>query len=292
VTNAVGNVKPKPSLPPRLPPRRDSGTLRQDGPVSPPSYGSALQTRPPPPASPSPWNSGTQARPTPAALLNQGALHRLGSAGVSVPGFGIGTQSQSEEPNPWAEEHSTSPKPSSTSSSGFNSPQGTGMSDLQSRFSKFSTSSSTPADAPSQGTSFAEKKAAIKTAHAFRNDPSSVTLADGKATASTINNFRQRHGEQVAKGWQGANGLNRKYGIADKISGMHGSATGGLDGQSAQELPASPEPAELPATPVPAVKKAAPPPPPKRMGAGGAREVGSPPPPPPPPPVPLGSKPR
>lgn len=56
--------KPKPSLPPRLPPRQATPT------TPPPSYSSA-----------------TQQKPTSVGQLSQGALHRLGSAGGSFRGW-------------------------------------------------------------------------------------------------------------------------------------------------------------------------------------------------------------
>ncbi|KAK2751085.1 hypothetical protein FQN57_000160 [Myotisia sp. PD_48] len=58
------NQKPKPSLPPRLPPRRDESSE-----APPPAYESVT------------GNSLKQ--------LNQGAINRLGKAGVSVPALGI-----------------------------------------------------------------------------------------------------------------------------------------------------------------------------------------------------------
>ncbi len=61
--------KPKPpGLPPRLPPRHNSNAL----PSPPPSYSSAAEPD------------------SHKGILNQSSLNKLGAAGVSVPGFGIG----------------------------------------------------------------------------------------------------------------------------------------------------------------------------------------------------------
>ena len=244
--------KPKPSLPPRLPPRQ--ATLTPTSP--PPSYTNA-----------------TQQQPTSVGNLNQGALDRLASAGVSVPGLNIGgkpqvsssRQDQGEDP---ARDSASSPvgRPKPT------------LNELHSRFSGLSTKSSNP-EPPTQGTSFAQKQAALKTASSFRNDPSSVSFSDAKATAATANNFRARHGDQVAAGWKSANTLNSKYDLAGKA--------GGLAGNSAVEEQNSKPSAEsmTPQTPATSVKKAPPPPPPKRVHAGSPSG-------PSPPPIPLSSKPK
>jgi len=130
--------KPKPSLPPRLPPRQNSSPVEHS--VS----------------TPPPYSRGAEAAPpVQESYLNQGSLNRLGHAGVSVPGLNIG-----ESSNPWENEASP-PAP------GPASPQ---LSELQLRFSKMSTSSRN-VEAPAQGTSFAQKQAALKSASSFRNDP-------------------------------------------------------------------------------------------------------------------------
>jgi len=241
--------KPKPSLPPRLPPRQNSSSVEH-----------ALL--PPPP-----YNGTVQDATVQKSYLNQGSLKRLGSAGVSVPGLNIGDSS-----NPWHEERSSS----------ADSPANPQLSELQSRFSKMSTSSP-KSESPSQGTSFAQKQAALNTASSFRNDPSSVSLSDAKGAASTANNFRQRHGDQVASGWKSANGLNQKYGFANKVNSYtSGNASSQVDG--APPAPVSPVVSGSSAA---GAKKKPPPPPPKKrdlVGSGdGTLE---------PPPLPLASKPR
>ncbi|KAI9873008.1 MAG: hypothetical protein M1830_000945 [Pleopsidium flavum] len=241
--------KSKPSLPPRLPPRQNSSSVED--------------TLLPPP----PYNGTVQDAPVEKSYLNQGSLKRLGSAGVSVPGLSIG-----DPPNPWHDQRSSSAGSSTN-------PQ---LSELQSRFSKMSTSSQ-KSESPSQGTSFAQKQAALKTASSFRNDPSSVSLLDARNAASTANNFRQRHGDQVASGWQSANGLNQKYGIANNVNSYAtGSASSQVDG--------APPPlgtSVVSGSSAAAVKKKPPPPPPKKRDLGGSGDDSL-----EPPPLPLASKPR
>ncbi|CAD6574828.1 MAG: hypothetical protein ASARMPREDX12_006984 [Alectoria sarmentosa] len=204
-------AKPKPSLPPRLPPRQNSHPTT-NAPSPPPDYSSA-----------------TQQQPSQDSYLNQGALGRLGKAGVSVPGFGIGGgrgeqggEGGSQASNPWRNESNSNP-PSTSSLATAQSPS---ISGLQSRFGKLTTSpttsSATQPPPPSQGTSFAQKQAALQTASQFRNDPSSITLSDARSSAATANNFRERHGEQAATGWKGANALNKKYDVANRVNGLAG----------------------------------------------------------------------
>ncbi|KAL8347358.1 hypothetical protein RB601_003160 [Gaeumannomyces tritici] len=203
---AAGSGPPR--LPPRLPPRPASGASSPG--VSP----STLSAPPPIPLSQSP------------SVLNQGAIGRLGAAGISVPGLGIGSGSRT-----------SSPQDSSASSSPSQ------LGGLQARFAKLGTSSSPspanptqPRPPPSEGTTFAQKQAALKTAADFHKDPKSVSLSDARAAASTMNNFRQRHGDQVAASAKAANGLNQKYGVTDKVAAYsqqhQGAATSPTTGNS------------------------------------------------------------
>lgn len=240
----------KPNLPPRLPPRNPSQTSTSPSPP-PPSYEAS------------------------EGQLNRGAINRLGSAGVKVPAFGIGSS------NPWKDESSQS------SSTATRAPiQSPPVNELQSKFSKFSVGSaaspSSPQPPPSEGTTFAQKQAAFKTAQSFHKDPSSVSVSDARSAASTANNFRERHGEQVSTGVKTANGLNQKYGIANKLNGF--AAGNGTGANSREATPAPP----VSASPVnPALRKPPPPPPPKRMESNSSLNRQ-----PPPPPLPLGTKPR
>ena len=248
--------KSKPSLPPRLPPRQNSGTPN-DGPP-PPSY-----------------HTATGQVPSQKSYLNQGALNRLGSAGVSVPALGIGGESQPT--NPWQDRQS----PVSDSTAPASPSRRTiGMNELQGRFSKMS--SSTPPESPSGGTTFAQKQAALKTANSFRNDPSSISLSDARTAASTANNFRERHGDQVAAGWQSANSLNSKYGISNRINGYTSDGTVSAS-QGVPSPPASPLGQDSFAAE--AKMKAPPPPPPPKKRMNDTKPVA-------PPEIPLSSKPR
>lgn len=201
ITSAASpSPKPKPALPPRLPPRQ----------VPSPSH-DVFQEAPPP------YSRNTSELNHNAGLVNRGALSRLGSAGIRVPGLGIGEEPAGPNTGKGGNNDNSGSlhmKPSEE--------RGTQLPSLQSRFSKLSTKPSStlasPTEVPAQGTSFAQKQAALRTASAFRKDPTSISLSDAKATAATANNFRERHGEQVAAGWQAGTALNQKYDIANKLS--------------------------------------------------------------------------
>ncbi|KAL3424755.1 gmp synthase [Phlyctema vagabunda] len=254
-------AKPKPpGLPPRLPPRQNSN----------PSAAT--------PAAPPPYTSTPIEPEAHRGILNQGSLNRLGAAGVSVPGFGIG--GKQPLPPPSRSPIATPPPVAS----------GSQLGELQNRFSRFS---SPKPEAPSQGTTFAQKQAALKTASSFRNDPSSVSLSDARSAASTANNFKERHGEQVKTGWTSANKLNTKYGIADKI-GSYGAAGAGA---TSQAPPAATE--SQTASPGISLKdnttggsstglKKKPPPPPAKKPSLASTSGGE----SAPPPIPLSSKPK
>lgn len=237
-----------------LPPTRRDGANSQ-----PPSHtkaitagggGGAQKALPPslPPRLPargggSPAASSPQATGGNNGALNKGATDRLGAAGVSVPGFGIGRDSSPGNAAP-------SPPPA------YSQQQGGGhLGELQNRFSKLKTSDQgqqgQAQEGQSQGTTWAQKQAAMKTASQFHKDPSSVSFSDAKSAASTANNFRQRHGEQVASGMKAANNVNQKYGVADKVGAFSQRA----QGQGAQQAPQQ--------TGI-AGKKKPPPPPPKK----------------------------
>jgi hypothetical protein len=252
--------KPKPpGLPPRLPPRQNSNT-----------------TSSPPP----PYASSTEPDAH-KGILNQGSLNRLGAAGVSVPGFGIGaSKTKPPLPPPGAPSLSRSPAPTASPV------QASQLNELQSRFSRLSSSTSPKPETTSEGTTWAQKQAALKTASSFRNDPSSVSFNDAKNAASTANNFRERHGEQVKSGWQSANKLNNKYGIADKV-GAYGGVSNPQSTEPEGHQSDMRDNTSSPAIAAIAGKKKPPPPPAKRadLTNGGASSPG-------PPPIPLASKPK
>lgn len=249
-----------PSLPPRLPPRTNSGSTVASSPA----------------ASPAPTGNG---------LLNQGAVNRLGAAGISVPGFGIGRSSPAAEASPSPPQP---PRPGVASPPP--APATSHMSELQNRFSKFGTSSSANTAAPpppSEGTTWAQKQAALKTASSFQKDPSSVSLSDARAAASTANNFRQRHGEQVAAGAKTANNLNQKYGLLDKAQNSYSKFQGNQTQSQNEDAPSAPASPGLASV---VGKKKPPPPPPKKkpalMGASAAPTNDE------PPPIPMATRPR
>ncbi|KAI9754799.1 MAG: hypothetical protein M4579_004524 [Chaenotheca gracillima] len=252
----------KPSLPPRLPSRPSASNS-------------------PPPASPPPsYNQVTTDKGSGASWQpNQSAVSRLGRAGVSVPGLNIGSNA---EP---ASAPSRAPQPSAN---GDNSQ----LNELQSRFSKMS-SPSTGSASPSQGTSFAQKQAALKTASSFRNNPSSVSLSDARDAASTANNFRQRHGTEVSQGVKTANSFNQRFGVADRMNKM-GNSAGASSPEAPPATPATPASPGPPASPQlssVASKKPRPPPPPKKKFSSTPVDTSA-----PssaaPPPIPLASKPK
>lgn len=264
---AAGAARPPPSLPPRLPPRTPS----------------ASSTVAAPPAS----SSG--------GYLNQNAMNRLGAAGVSVPALGIGKPAPPEPPT-----RSNASSPAPPSRAGAFSPPAGQMGELQNRFAKLGKSSSGQSSSPpppAEGTTMEQKQAALRTASNFHKDPSSVSLADARSAASTFNNFRQRHGEQVAAGVKSANNLNQKYGIADKVGNYAGQIN---QQQQQQQQSGAANAGQGSSSPLPGLvnalgkKKPPPPPPPKKKPQLG----GAPQPPPPgpgdddaPPPIPLATKP-
>ncbi|KAF3926795.1 hypothetical protein ABW20_dc0100196 [Dactylellina cionopaga] len=185
------NGRPTPPLPsraqpPPLPGRQTSG-----------STGSQETASPFPTISGPGFTSSTSA-----------ASARLAQAGVSVPGFNIGTQSP---PLP-SRSRPTPPPRGSSQDDPVSSPPPYSIGELSGRLaslrpSSSSSSPSTPkpqAETPSTGTSWSQKQAALKTASQFRKDPSSVSLSEAAAAAKTADNFRQRHGDQVAQGYQRA----------------------------------------------------------------------------------------
>ncbi|KAF1947414.1 hypothetical protein EJ02DRAFT_391775 [Clathrospora elynae] len=251
---ASASSRPKPSLPPRLPPRQNSNP-NEYAPTPPPTYNEATQ-------------EGTPSQ----GVLNQGALSRLGQAGVSVPGFGIGRTASPPVPPranpsppipPRRTPNAPVPPPASTG-------HGSQMNELQNRFAQMSTPTP-PTAAPATGTSWADKQAALQTASSLRDDPSKVSASDLKGAASTANNFHQRHGEQVASGWKSANSLNQKYGITGRVNNF---ASGGAS-TAAPQSPTQSSQGGL-------GKKVPPPPPPKKKELNSGE----------PPPIPLSSKPK
>jgi hypothetical protein len=246
----------KPRLPPRLPPRQNEYP-DEYAPAPPPTYSEATQ---------GPLEGE----------LNQGALNRLGQAGVSVPGFGMGRSA----PPPVPARRTDSPPvpPRQNSANGptalpATTGHGSQLGELQNRFGKMSTGT-TSSETPATGTSWADKQAALRTASGLRDDPSKVSGADMRNAASTANNFQQRHGAQVASGFKAANGLNQKYGLAGRVNNF---------ASSSSTAPPSQPPTTNGQESI-GKKPAPPPPPPKKKELGGSSGE--------PPPIPLSSKPK
>ncbi|KEF57008.1 uncharacterized protein A1O9_07198 [Exophiala aquamarina CBS 119918] len=206
--------KPKPGLPPRLPSRQNTASSVAGLPVSspPPAYETLPAKQPSP-------------QPSSHFGINQAAVNRLGDAGVSVPGLGIGSQSTST--NPWQNEpsQSTIPKSPSPNPPPSTAPALNQLSELQSRFSRMNSTTQPPppvqqsqSQAQPQGTSWAEKQAALRTASNFQKDPSSVSMSDARSAATTANSFRERHKEDISAAGQRANQFNRKYNVTGKLN--------------------------------------------------------------------------
>lgn len=231
--------KPKPHLPPRLPSRQNTGGTITTPPAvtaSPPPQ------QPPPTYSSIPTNQPTP-QPSPNYGINQGAVNRLGQAGVSVPGLGIGSTPSS---NPWQNESSQSNVRQSPSPQPPQPPTNQ-LSELQSRFARITTStngrqplarpplvtaqspspastsihpapSPSPSQPQSQGTTWADKQAVVRTAQNTYRDPSTVTMADARSTASTVNSFRERHQDTINNAGQKASQWNKKYNVTGRLN--------------------------------------------------------------------------
>ena len=313
-----GPSRPKPGLPPRLPSRQ--ATIPT--PVVHPAVHSPL-----PKTSPPAYESVAVIQPSPQPktnfTINQAAVNRLGNAGVSVPALGIGSE---QTTNPWRNEQTKSP-PTTTPSSNNQ------LSELQARFARMNSNASTasqqaatppfvtPAQSPAptplatpsqpaesqpqpQGSTWAEKQAAMRTAQNAYKDPSTVSVSDAASAAQTANSFRERHKDQIDAAGVRANGWNKKYNVTGRLNSFldkHQSPTsetppnGGLPGvgqqqqvQTGMAAQTQPLPPQYPDVTASISRKPPPPPPPKKPanmhGNPGAAAVA-------PPPVPLGTKP-
>ncbi|PHH50271.1 hypothetical protein CFIMG_006644RA, partial [Ceratocystis fimbriata CBS 114723] len=251
-----------PSLPPRLPPRRNttssvaSSAVSNDLPPPPPPVRNAgnvaIQPPPPPPTR----NVVAAMQPAPSS-----AMSRLASAGISVPSLGIGSSSSTSG---GATNEAMAPSDAPAANSATSTAGGT-MDKLSARFQRFSpmssrtgspvlspsgTSTAVAPPPPAQGTTLEQKQAALRTAQALNKDPSKVSLSDMRSAASTADNFRQRHGDQVVQGAhkaQEANSkyritermgqMNQKYGLSEKASGLAARFSGGGNGGSETTAP-------------------------------------------------------
>lgn len=121
-------VRPKPGLPPRLPPRGTAG----NGTPPPPSYEQV--------------EAENQTAVPDQGMLNRGAVNRLGQAGVSVPGLGVGDGNARATP-PVPDRSQASPKGHSGQ-----------MSELQARFARMGSASSNGAEESQQASTSTGKK--------------------------------------------------------------------------------------------------------------------------------------
>ncbi|KAL1860971.1 hypothetical protein Plec18167_003746 [Paecilomyces lecythidis] len=247
-TSTSSRHTPRP--PPRLPARRDT-------PSQPPT---------PPPA----YSPTQEQDPESHEYLNQHATSRLSQAGVAVPGLGIGGTNGGRDSAPSAPSRSTGP-----------------VNELQSRFSRMSTSSST---ADPETTS-------------SRQDYSASQSGTGRGVGARISDFRERHSDQIDAGKKHFNtgkqkisDTNEKYGVTKKINGKINGYLDRSGGDNSSAAPPPPPPAQnrppVASPPSLGKKKPPPPPPPKKPGMRtipvspvNAQT-------PPPPPLPLGTKPR
>lgn len=281
----------KPGLPPRLPSRQNT---TQPSPS------------PPPPAYEQVSSQSTSPQPPSNGTLNQNVVNRLGSAGINVPSLGIGAQSQSQSSPP--------PQPLRTNSNTVN--------ELQARFARMTSNSaaSTPAPTPapvqpqspintgqqsppvnspavpSQGTTWAEKQSALRTAQNLRKDPSTVSATDARNAANTLQNFRERHADKITAGKQKAQQLNKRYQVTDRLGSFLESVNGPDEPNQNNPPPAPQHPNanSIPQSPELAAsisRKPPPPPPPKKPAGMQGQATNTSSSVSPPPPVPLGTRP-
>jgi hypothetical protein len=311
--------RPQPRLPPRLPSRQSTTPTPTPPPVAAPAISS------PPIISPPAYDALPVSNSYKS--INQAAVNRLGNAGVSVPALGIGSDQSS---NPWRSEQSHAKASPVTSQ-----PVNNQVSELQARFARMNSAASTtsqqnttppfvtPLQSPApasgqadyiqpappqthtqpQGTTWAEKQAALRTAQNAYKDPSTVTAADATSAARTANSFRERHKDTIDAAGSRASELNKKYNVTGRLNSFlekHSSPTSetppaGVSGNPAlgqQQMPANaqitPQQSHSPEITASLSRKPPPPPPPKKPanmhGSVGGMSVS-------PPPVPLGTKP-
>ena len=152
------------------------------------------------------------------------------------------------------------------------------------------TDSSKTSSIPPEGTTWAQKQAALRTASQFHKDPRSVSLSDARAAASTARNFHQRHREQVASGLRVAAKLEDKYGISNKAGHYVGLSANTASSPQAEETARGSSGSSgnlAAAAAILGKKKPPPPPPPKRRGVSGVPDAdGN-----TPPPVPMSTRP-
>ncbi|KAJ9269978.1 hypothetical protein DTO212C5_3948 [Paecilomyces variotii] len=258
--------RPIPSLPPRLPARRN-----------PPSQPST-----PPPA----YSPTQEPEPESHGFLNQHATSRLSQAGVSVPGLGIGGTNAGRDSAPPTASRTAAP-----------------VNELQSRFSRMSTSSATTSqEDPAPGTTMTSHQSGQ---NQFASESGTNNT---RSIGSRINDFRDRHSDQIDAGKKHLDtgkkkisGVNEKYQITNRINGKINGYLDRPGNNNNRSSPAPPPPPpphtgsnrpSIASPPSLGKKKPPPPPPPKKPGMRTTPlspvDAQS----PLPPPLPLGTKPR
>ena len=181
--------------------------------AAPPSYDAATQG-----TGAGPSSTGSPAQGTSGRQLNQGALNRLGAAGVRVPALGIGGDS---------------------SGNGSTIRGEGGIATPLSRLALSSPSATTSSGAPGQN------RAAVTTFANLHRDQGSVSAADARSAASAAVNFNERHGDKVATAYKrfggavGAAATERED--QGQGPGLASSGLGALIGKKAAPPPPPPK---------------------------------------------------
>ncbi|CRG89204.1 hypothetical protein PISL3812_06240 [Talaromyces islandicus] len=253
VAQPVSSPNTRPSLPPRLP-------ARATGPQS---------ASPPPP----PYSETDG-----AVHMNQGAVSRLGQAGVSVPGLGIGGMGNDH---------------SATAQTNLNKQ----VNELQSRLGSMSISS--PGD--SQNRAADSTNGANSYGQTNTYSQNQERLGNSATSPGSAANIRQRGGDQFEAGKKKLNAFNEKHKITERIQSYFEKPP--APGQESASTPPPPPPhpnhpnlsRQSSNIDVEALNKRKPPPPPppaKKPGLQSKPMVSSSTTTPSPPPLPLGTKPR
>ncbi|EFR04233.1 hypothetical protein MGYG_07240 [Nannizzia gypsea CBS 118893] len=191
-----GQGQSRPSLPPRLPPRRSELDHAGAGAGAGTTYDS------PPPA------YELAATPAGAAGIStaaSAAANRLGAAGVSVPAFGINKSTNQSQTQHHGSSVSVPPQVTQAAAS-------VAQSELQQRFSQMNRSvpPPPPASAPPSTQQQQQQQAP---------PPPPQRASTERTTSNTsLNSFRERHNDHIQAGMNKLSGFDQKYGISKKIN--------------------------------------------------------------------------
>ncbi|RMZ86669.1 hypothetical protein DV736_g6106, partial [Chaetothyriales sp. CBS 134916] len=285
-------AKPKPGLPPRLPTRQNSTVVSTPASPTPPAYDTVVSQP----------GQFTQSEPA-NGILNRSAINRLGNAGVSVPAFGIGkaTSTNNTASSPGTREPSRSPQaplPAGAANT---------FSELSNRFARINSSSSTPPLTAQQippqpearlnpAPTWQQSQNTLRTASNFHKDPSSVSVADAKQAAQTTSSaartasvFRDKHADTIAAAGRRANAFDQKYRVKSRFESFLDKHAPLDEATPAQDQHHSQPPPPIQPSPSPDMtasisRKPPPPPPPKKPTGLSGSGVAA-------PPVPISTKP-